>query len=125
MQKYLCLGYGIAGGKREAQPAVRIASAVFERSQYTAGFVGFCRTGTARSQQNIFLTEHAYQHPGLIARQYQMQYIAGGIKMTTMDMINEFAGAKGVTAQTMAQNEYEHYQPIWADMMKAAGVKND
>ena len=56
---------------------------------------------------------------------YPMQYIAGGIKMTTMDMINEFAGEKEGTAQTMAQNEYEHYQPIWEDMMKAAGVKND
>ena len=56
---------------------------------------------------------------------YPMQYISGGLKMTMMDMINEFAGNKGMSAETMAQNEFEHYAALWEDMMKAAGVKNN
>lgn len=56
---------------------------------------------------------------------YPMQYISNGLKMTTMDMINEFAGSKVASAETMALNEYEHYKTLWADMMKAAGVKNN
>ena len=54
-----------------------------------------------------------------------MQYISGGLKMTMMDMINEFAGSKVMSAETMALNEFAHYEALWADMMKAAGVKNN
>ena len=56
---------------------------------------------------------------------YPMQYISSGLKMTMMDMINEFAGSKPISGETMALNEFEHYDTLWADMMKAAGVKND
>ena len=56
---------------------------------------------------------------------YPMQYISGGLKMTMMDMINEFAGSKIISSETMALNEYEHYKALWEDMMKAAGVKNN
>ncbi len=55
---------------------------------------------------------------------YPMQYISGGLKMTTMDMINDFAGNTMKSAEDVAQAEYEYYQAIWENMMKAAGAKN-
>ncbi len=56
---------------------------------------------------------------------YPMQYISGGIKMTMMDMVNDFAGNVAKTGEAVVQAEYEYYQAIWADMMKAAGAKNN
>lgn len=56
---------------------------------------------------------------------YPMQYIAGGLKMTTMDMINDFAGNAVKSAEDVALAEYEYYQAIWENMMKAAGATNN
>ena len=55
---------------------------------------------------------------------YPMQYIASGLKMTTMDMINDFAGNKVASAQEVVQKEYDYYKAIWENLMKAAGVSN-
>lgn len=56
---------------------------------------------------------------------YPMQYISGGLKMTMMDMVNDFAGNVPKTAESVAQAEYEYYQAIWENMMKAAGATNN
>ena len=55
---------------------------------------------------------------------YPMQYISAGLKMTTMDMINDFAGNKVASAESVAQKEYDYYKAIWENLMKAAGVSN-
>ena len=55
---------------------------------------------------------------------YPMQYISGGLKMTTMDMINDFAGNVVKTGEDVALAEYEYYQTVWENMMKAAGATN-
>ena len=56
---------------------------------------------------------------------YPMQYISGGLKMTMIDMVNDFAGNVAKTAEDVSLAEYEYYQAIWENMMKAAGAQND
>lgn len=83
----------------------------------------YYQNATTMSKSKINLLQNSIMY-GDEGNSYPMQYIADGLKICRMDMINDFAGMSPTDAETIAKGEYDYYIAVWENMMKAAGVSN-